>query len=135
MLPPPAEKRQNFFGVFLQFQIGIDILVKVAIDGQQGMNETKYVKCYPVEENTFSINLSVLNRVGIGYTVRMYPPDGYAFTGLYESSGVNMFNDRSGDVYDGMLSGDGSYIEFVNHSGFFEDKLYRIVGSFTLEVA
>ena len=25
MLPPPAEKRQNFFGVFLQFQIGIDI--------------------------------------------------------------------------------------------------------------
>ncbi len=25
MLPPPAEKLQNFFGVFLQFQIGVDI--------------------------------------------------------------------------------------------------------------
>lgn len=24
MLPPPAEKLQNFFGVFLQFQIGVD---------------------------------------------------------------------------------------------------------------
>ncbi len=24
MLPPPAEKRQNFFGVFLQFHIGVD---------------------------------------------------------------------------------------------------------------
>ena len=26
MLPPPAEKLQNFFGVFLQFHIGVDIL-------------------------------------------------------------------------------------------------------------
>ena len=25
MLPPPAEKLQNFFGVFLQFHIGVDI--------------------------------------------------------------------------------------------------------------
>ena len=24
MLPPPAEKLQNFFGVFLQFHIGVD---------------------------------------------------------------------------------------------------------------
>ncbi|MCM1149481.1 MAG: hypothetical protein NC319_05285, partial [Butyricicoccus sp.] len=24
LLPPPAEKLQNFFGVFLQFQIGVD---------------------------------------------------------------------------------------------------------------
>lgn len=27
MLPPPAEKLQNFFGVFLQFQIGVDKLM------------------------------------------------------------------------------------------------------------
>ena len=27
MLPPPAEKLQNFFGVFLQFHIGVDIFV------------------------------------------------------------------------------------------------------------
>ena len=26
MLPTPAEKLQNFFGVFLQFQIGVDML-------------------------------------------------------------------------------------------------------------
>ena len=28
MLPTPAEKLQNFFGVFLQFHIGVDILLQ-----------------------------------------------------------------------------------------------------------
>ena len=27
MLPTPAEKLQNFFGVFLQFHIGVDIFI------------------------------------------------------------------------------------------------------------
>ena len=29
MLPPPAEKLQNFFGVFLQFQIGVDTRLSI----------------------------------------------------------------------------------------------------------
>ena len=32
MLPPPAEKLQNFFGVFLQFQIGVDTFL---LDGRR----------------------------------------------------------------------------------------------------
>ena len=32
MLPPPAEKLQNFFGVFLQFQIGVDKCLKAERD-------------------------------------------------------------------------------------------------------
>ena len=39
MLPPPAEKLQNFFGVFLQFQIGVDS-VNCYWDG----SESAYIK-------------------------------------------------------------------------------------------
>ena len=111
------------------------ILVKVGIDGQQGINETKYVKCYQIGENTFSINLSALNRVGTIYDVKMYPPDGYAFTGLYESSGVNLFCGFN-TIYYGIIPSDGSYISFTERSSFIGDiNSFSIIGSFTLEVA
>ena len=38
MLPPPAEKLQNFFGVFLQFQIGVD---KGIMDSEAALTEFK----------------------------------------------------------------------------------------------
>ena len=34
MLPPPAEKLQNFFGVFLQFQIGVDTVRNSVVKGE-----------------------------------------------------------------------------------------------------
>ena len=45
MLPPPAEKLQNFFGVFLQFQIGVDNHVGIVEKVENGM-------VYTVEGNS-----------------------------------------------------------------------------------
>ena len=45
MLPPPAEKLQNFFGLFLQFQIGVDSPVAFDIRIDIGGNRFRKFVC------------------------------------------------------------------------------------------
>ena len=47
--PPPAEKLQNFFGVFLQFQIGVDNTVQTQeTDGRVSQSNKKWAQSIPV---------------------------------------------------------------------------------------
>ncbi|MEY8404857.1 aldo/keto reductase, partial [Oscillospiraceae bacterium 44-34] len=43
LLPPPAEKLQNFFGVFLQFQIGIDRRGRMELFTEGGIQKRQAV--------------------------------------------------------------------------------------------
>ena len=53
MLPTTAEKLQNFFGVFLQFQIGVDTntVLKKEHDGRISRDNKAWAKTIPMPED------------------------------------------------------------------------------------
>ena len=45
---PPAEKLQNFFGVFLQFQIGVDISIYITVCEVRSIRWARYSCVHPI---------------------------------------------------------------------------------------
>lgn len=98
----------------------------------QNSSGSWYVKCYPIMENVYSISFSVPEgRQTADYAI--HPPTGYAFTGLYSSSGVSIYmRDATMTVtkIDGIIR-DNDIIFY----GTSATSGHEISGTFTLEVA
>lgn len=113
------------------------ILVKVCITTPSyGYEEEKFVKCYPngdIGDASYSINYGLLTE-NYSVNIKIYPPDGYAFSGMAYSSGLVLtpgFDTYNRNPVMGLFSSNGGYIEFEGVGGYGS----AITGSFVLEVA
>lgn len=95
--------------------------------------KTYYVKAYPAETEipSYSLNFTIDNRYTAFSTVRIRPPEHYAFTGIYQSSGLNMYFTFTNSNMGGRINTDGTIV-FVPDSSY--DGEMVITGSFILEV-
>ena len=113
------------------------VIVKVQLIDLGGSLFGSYnVKCYPAETGTasYSINFSVPpDRTGSLNYIKIIPPEQYAFTGLYQSSGIiaELGTDRQNF---GIIQPDGT-VALVGFPSDYSDKSWIITGTFTLEVA
>lgn len=114
------------------------VIVTVQVTRGSGSDATvtnHNVKCYPAETgvSSYSINFSFRRDVQ-NVSVKVFPPEQYAFTGLYESSGMILESPSAGGIIlFGIIMSDG-YVWFPSADSDFYDT-YTITGSFTLEVA
>lgn len=115
------------------------VIVTVQVTRGSGSNATVQnhnVKCYPAETgvSSYSINFSFTLAEGVSPSaVKVIPPEQYAFTGLYWSSGIILEYYPNGMAY-GRVDLDGT-VWFDSGSSSNIEGASTITGSFTLEVA
>lgn len=118
------------------------VIVGVQVRDTGGSPIRSYnVKCYPAEAGSlsYSINFSITSLHGTDVDdILIIPPDKYAFTGLYASSGIVLEVARTPDnhAFFGTILGDGTVR--IYGGGMFSSLTnynWTITGSFTLEVA
>lgn len=113
------------------------VIVTVQVTRGSGSNATVQnynVKCYPVETGVSSYSINFSFPAGIVSEVRVLPPEQYAFTGLYYSSGMLMEYRGEGTFTSGRIDNNGS-VWFPISKPTYLDGIFAITGSFTLEVA
>lgn len=120
-----------------KFNLIAPVLVSVeALGDHNAIVYSGHVKAYPADSviPSYSINVTLDNRRNGGANrVVITPPQNYAFTGVYHSSGLSMEMSGVNNKTSGFLSENGDSISFPVPADF-DGELY-ITGSFILEVA